>query len=276
MDNELLRTFLEVYSTRHFGRAAKALNVTQAAVSTRIKSLEQLLDVQLFDRSRREIKLTPEGNRLVPHAERQIAAWRYARQDVAATSRGPQLAIGGSLRLWDILLQQWLHRLRSDSRDMAIIAECQPPETLTRRLIDGVLDIAVVLEPAQLEVLQIVEIGTIEMTMVSTSRGLSVADAFDHQYIYVDWGLSYALEHRRLFPDAFEANTRVDLAKMAVELMLSLDGTAILPLTLVEPMIRDGVFHTVADAPVISRVAYATFPVRSARRELIDYCLDLL
>jgi len=83
MDLDLLRTFLELNRTRHFGRAAEALFVTQAAVSSRLKSLEGQLGVTLFDRSTREMRLTPEGGRLIRHAEKLIAAWRGARQDVS-------------------------------------------------------------------------------------------------------------------------------------------------------------------------------------------------
>ena len=83
MDLELLRTFLEVNRTRHFGEAAEALHLTQAAVSARIKQLESLLGVRLFDRLRRDICLTPEGHRLVRYADLLIAEWRKARQDVA-------------------------------------------------------------------------------------------------------------------------------------------------------------------------------------------------
>ncbi len=39
MDTDLLKTFLEVSKTRHFGKAANNLFVTQAAVSARIKHL---------------------------------------------------------------------------------------------------------------------------------------------------------------------------------------------------------------------------------------------
>lgn len=43
MDTELLRTFIEVSKTRHFGRAAENLYLTQSAVSFRIRQLEQQL-----------------------------------------------------------------------------------------------------------------------------------------------------------------------------------------------------------------------------------------
>src|SRR5210317_501383 len=112
MDLELLRTFLEVNRTRHFGEAANALHLTQAAVSARIKLLESTLGVRLFDRLRRDIRLTPEGNRLVKHADDLIARWRKARQEVSFGGAQQQLAVGGSLRLWDVLLQDWFHRVR--------------------------------------------------------------------------------------------------------------------------------------------------------------------
>jgi len=43
VDTELLKTFLEVTKTRHFGRAADNLYLTQSAVSFRIRQLESQL-----------------------------------------------------------------------------------------------------------------------------------------------------------------------------------------------------------------------------------------
>jgi DNA-binding transcriptional LysR family regulator len=276
MDLELLRTFLELNRTRHFGRTAEALLVTQAAVSSRLKSLERQLGTSLFERNRREMRITPAGARLVRHAERQISAWRAARQDVALAEGSDQLVIGGSLRLWDVLLQRWLHDIRRQQPEMAIIAESQSPDVLTRRLIDGSLDVAVVLEPAQLEMMHVKEVATLEFVCVSSEEGISIDDAFTDGYIYVDWGLSFGLEHRRAFPDAPEAKTRVSHAKMALEYMNSIGGTAYLPLRMVARDLEFGLVHNVADAPSFERRAYATYPVRSSRLELIEKCLSLV
>ena len=65
MDIELLKTFLEVKNTRHFGKAADNLYLTQAAVSARVKQLEDYFGIKLFIRSRNNIQLTAEGERLV-------------------------------------------------------------------------------------------------------------------------------------------------------------------------------------------------------------------
>lgn len=276
MDLELLRTFLELNRTRHFGRAAEALFVTQAAVSSRLKSLESELGVILFERSKREMRLTPEGGRLVRHSEKLIASWRAARQDVSLAEASEQLVIGGSSRLWDVLLQRWLHDLRRAYPTLAIISESQTPDFLTRKLIDGTLDVAILLEPAQLDIMQIREVANVEFLLVSSESGLAAEQALDENYVFVDWGLSFGLDHRRAFPDAPEAMTRVSHAKMALEYISLIGGSAYLPRRMIAKDIELGLLHEVADAPVFTRQAYATYPVRSPRLELIEKSLQLV
>ena len=111
MDTELLKTFLEVSRTRHFGRAAEALYLTQSAVSFRIRQLENQLGVNLFTRHRNNIRLTPAGEKLLPYAETLMNTWQAARKEVAHTSRHNEFSIGASASLWECMLSQWLTRL---------------------------------------------------------------------------------------------------------------------------------------------------------------------
>lgn len=276
MDLELLRTFLEVSRTRHFGEAAEALHLTQAAVSARIKHLESLLGVKLFDRVRRDIRLTPEGTRLLRHADGLLAGWRKARQEVGKDRFDEQLSLGGSLRLWDVLLQEWLHTLHRRYPGLAIIAESHTPEILTRRLLDGMLDIAIMLEPAQLEVLRIEEIALIKLVMVSTQSGASAQTALSNGYVMVDWGLGHALQHRRMFPDAPEPQIRVGQAKMALSFVTQWGGAAYLPARMVAAPLRAGTLHRVKDAPELDYHAYAVYPVRAVKEALIERTLELI
>lgn len=275
MDLELLRTFLEVSHTRHFGHAAEALHLTQAAVSARIKLLEQQLGVRLFVRYKRDIRLTPEGNRLERYANLMIAEWRKARQDVTIGGAAEQLSIGGGLRLWDVLLQEWLHLLRKHHPDIALIVESHSPEVLTRRLLDGVLDLAFTLEPAQLDVLHMQKVAQLELMLVSDRPGLSLEEALGADYLMVDWGLGHSLTHRRLFPDAPEPHTRLANAKMAISYIRELGGSAYLPAGRLQNDLESGALHLVHDAPVINHPAYAVYPVRSPRLKLIREVLKL-
>tara|TARA_R110001599_G_scaffold353231_1_gene591128 strand:- start:214694 stop:215557 length:864 start_codon:yes stop_codon:yes gene_type:complete len=275
MDLELLRTFLEVNRTRHFGHAGTNLHVTQAAVSARIKQLELLLGAPLFVRRYRDLQLTSEGHRLVRHADLQITGWRKARQEVVLGGSAQQISLGGSLRLWDVALQEWLHTLRRQLPELGLIVESHRPEHLTRRLLDGQLDIVFMLEPPQLETLQIKEVALIELVLVAGQPGLSTEDAVGQDYLMVDWGLTYGLEHRRLFPDAPEPKVRLSQAKMALEHLLAIGGSAYLPVRMLANYIEAGRLHVVKDAPVIRRHAYAVFPLRSEKIELIDKILML-
>src|SRR5215468_8981191 len=67
-----LRYFLAVAETSHFTRAAQKLHVTQPTLSHQIRQLEGQLDLPLFDRIGRRVKLTAAGAMLVPHARRVL------------------------------------------------------------------------------------------------------------------------------------------------------------------------------------------------------------
>lgn len=82
MDTELLKTFLEVQKTRHFGKAAENLYLTQSAVSFRVRQLEQSLGVTLFSRFRNNIQLTAAGELLLPHAQAVLGAIQTAKQQL--------------------------------------------------------------------------------------------------------------------------------------------------------------------------------------------------
>ncbi len=275
MDLELLRTFLEVNRTRHFGRAAEALYLTQAAVSARIKHLEAILGTNLFDRAGKEIHLTPEGNRLKRHAELLLAEWRKARQEVTAGGAKYQLSIGGSPRLWDVMLQDWLIQLRQQNPEFALITHSLSPDALLRGLIDGVIDLAFMLDPPQLDTLDAREIAILKLVLVTDRAGISIDEAVNETFLMVDWGLAHALELQRTYPDMPEPRTRLANARLAIRYLREIGGAAYLPLPSVNSAIRRGSLHRVQDAPMFERSVYAIYPVRSHKEELIRDSLQL-
>ncbi len=66
---EYFKTFIEVVEKGGFLRAARELGVTQATVSNHIATLEKFFGVTLFDRSRRIVRLTKEGEILLKRAK---------------------------------------------------------------------------------------------------------------------------------------------------------------------------------------------------------------
>jgi len=68
-----LRYFLAVADAAHFTRAAAKLHVTQPTLSHQIRQLEDQLNLQLFDRVGRRVKLTAAGETLLPHARKVLS-----------------------------------------------------------------------------------------------------------------------------------------------------------------------------------------------------------
>lgn len=276
MDTELLKTFLEVERTRHFGRAAEHLFLTQAAVSARIKQLEEILGAQLFSRVRNNVQLTPQGERLLRHAETILNAWTRARHEVASANRTElMLAVGGVPSLWDIFLQAWLIEVQTRYPDASILAEALPADTLLRRIRDRTLDLAVSFESPQMTDLKVCELATIRLVLVTTHGQLDCERAMSYgDYVLVDWGTGFASAHAQAFPTARTPRFRFGLGRLALGFILARGGSAYLPEAMVA--VDPTRLTRVVDAPVIERAAFAYFSRDANADGRIDGVLDLL
>lgn len=84
-----LRCFVAVTEHLHFARAAESLRLSPSTLSEQIATLERALDRRLFERSSRSVRLTAEGEELVPLARDALAA----ADAVLRWGRGPQETI---------------------------------------------------------------------------------------------------------------------------------------------------------------------------------------
>ena len=90
-----LETFAEAAERSSFTAAARALDLTQAAVSQRVQALERELGVPLFRRVGGKVELTDAGRRLHEYARRILDLHREARQGVT----GNESPLSGELAL---------------------------------------------------------------------------------------------------------------------------------------------------------------------------------
>lgn len=275
MDIELLRTFLEVHRTRHFGRAAENLFITQSAVSARIRLLEELLGVRVFSRERNNIRLTPAGQKLLRYAESVVATWNRARQEIAvADDAKTMLSIGTTPAAWEVGVGRWIARLYRDLPDTVLSVEVHDAETLVRRLLDHSLDVGIAFEPPPLAGLLRVEVRRVRLVMVASRRGLAVCEALRDGYVLVDWGGADAPAAQ---PDDAAAPTiRFNLGPMAREFLLEFGGAAYLAEPAVAADLRQRRLYPVRHAPALSRTLTAVYAPDHERRATIERALRLL
>src|SRR3954468_9004324 len=88
-----LETFSKAAELSSFTAAAKALRLSQAAVSQRVQALEKTLGKPLFKRQGGRVLLTEAGKKLYDYAQRILDLHREARRDVT----GHDAPVGGEL-----------------------------------------------------------------------------------------------------------------------------------------------------------------------------------
>ncbi len=261
MDVELLRTFIEITDAGHFVRAAERLNVTQSTVSARIKELEARLGRSLFVRGRSGAALTPAGRHFRPHAEAMLRSWRRARQEVALPETFETiLSVGGQHTLWDRVLQLWVAQMRRSEPRVALRAEVARPDELTRLLLEGGLDIAVLYAPQPRTGLRIEPLLEERLVLVSTDEaGVWPGDP---GYVRVDWGPEFGNDHAAAFPDIDTPALTVGLGAVALQHILNEGGGAYFPYRVVQPHLAAGHLHLVSAAPEFARPAFVAWQAR--------------
>ena len=265
MDTEVVRTFLEIVSSGNFNRAAERLNIGQTTVSARIHQLEEQLGRPLFVRNKAGATLTPEGEQFLRYAPSFVQLWERARQKIAVPpGHRAMLAFGGELSLWDPWLLKWMLWMRQSVPDLALRAQVGVPESLMAQVAEGVLDIAVMYAPQHRPGLKIELLFEEKLVLVTTDPNagrirLDAENAVRANYVYVDWGADFALNHSVSFPEATSPGVFVGLGPLARDYILKAGGTGYFRMRAVQSYLEDGRLHRVPDAPEFSYPGYAVY-----------------
>ncbi|PJG57882.1 HTH-type transcriptional regulator HdfR [Aeromonas cavernicola] len=276
MDTELLRTFIEVSKTRHFGRAAENLYLTQSAISFRIRQLEEQLGVSLFARHRNNIRLTASGERLLPYADAILHTLGRAKQDVALSPGfSQQLAIGAPAVFWELDFNDWLNQVYGLVPGLAIRLETASREHLCRQLLERTLDLALLCEPTKIDEIALHPVGELVFELVSRDLSTTTDDLMQMPHIHLDWGTHFELQPSPLLSLQKTPVLHSTSANMALQFVLTHGGAAYLPRRMVSHHLTQGILHQVAGSPALSRPLYLAYLEKSDRRELIDQLLAL-
>lgn len=167
-DLESLRCFHAAAHHLNFRVAAKSVGLSPAAFGDRIKRLEELYDVRLFERTTRRVVLTPAGERLWPQARRCLDEASRCREVVAESeARTPfALTIGTRFELG----MSWMTPALS---------------ILERRRPERMLHLSFGDTPALLGELQRSEIDCVITSARITAAGLDYARLHEERYVFV-------------------------------------------------------------------------------------------
>jgi DNA-binding transcriptional LysR family regulator len=254
MDIDLARTFLAVVATGSFQGAADRLNVTQTAVSARIRALEDGLGRRLFVRNKAGARLTAPGQRFTRHANALVQIWESAHRQIALPAgREHLVSIGGELSLWNPLFSDWLVWMHRTRPQVALRAEVDTPARLIERVQNGSLDAAVLYSPQRRPNLVIELLDEEKLVMVTTAPD----GRYDPEsYIHVDWGAEFSANEQSAFPHLVSPAIAISLGPLALNYILAVGGSGYFRLGVVRESLAQGRLHRVPDAPEFSHSIY--------------------
>ncbi|AZT18161.1 HTH-type transcriptional regulator HdfR [Salmonella enterica subsp. enterica serovar Stanleyville] len=266
VDTELLKTFLEVSRTRHFGRAAEALYLTQSAVSFRIRQLENQLGVNLFTRHRNNIRLTTAGEKLLPYAETLMNTWQAARKEVAHTSRHNEFSIGASASLWECMLNAWLGRLyqlQEPQSGLQFEARIAQRQSLVKQLHERQLDLLITTEAPKMDEFSSQLLGHFTLALYCSSPARKKSEL---NYLRLEWGPDFQQHETGLIAADEVPVLTTSSAELARQQLSALNGCSWLPVNWAN---EKGGLHTVADSATLSRPLYAIWLQNSDKYSLL-------
>jgi DNA-binding transcriptional LysR family regulator len=86
---ELMRTFIRIVESGSLSAAARQMETTQATISRRLQSLEEMLGAKLLLRSTHAMKLTDDGERCYQHARQVVDSWLALEDALQITDEQP-------------------------------------------------------------------------------------------------------------------------------------------------------------------------------------------
>lgn len=148
--NDSLKVFMQVVDKNSFSKAAKALSLTQPAVSFQINTLEQYYGTVLFDRVNRNISLTVAGELLLKYAKKMIdlqSEIENSIEDLTGTIKG-KLVVGGSTTVGEYILPQLVGEFKKKFSQVDIRLAINNSRETERMVLNDIIDIGIIEGPS--------------------------------------------------------------------------------------------------------------------------------
>ena len=268
MDIRFLVTFMEVAQTRHFGKAAENLYLTQSAVSARIKQLEEYFNSALFVRNRNSLQLTAAGEKLLPFAHSLAGTLEQAR--AAMNEQNIQyLSLASTPNAWDMYLKQRLDEVNGQLEDVSIRAEICSNEQLSRMVHEHSIDLALTTVPFKSDDVEILELSESALALYCSVE--LVEQPLEHLNIWLDWGLKINEAIEKSYPNIKKAGMRTGSLQVALNYLSSNKSAIVLPEEIAQPLVSNGELLKIETLTSLSAKCYLIYLKQTKNTKLSQF-----
>lgn len=268
MDIKPLRYFVALAETRHFGRAAARLHLSQPPLSRQLAALEADLGVRLVERSPHSVALTAAGERFYRDAQAILAALEQAGHNARAAAAGTTgtLTIGFTMCAAYSVVPRYARTFGSAFPEVTLQLREVVSNDLAAQVLNGQIDAAIMFPgPA--------EKGLVSRRLVteplcvalsrehpkSRMRTLKIAQLAGEPFVLAAAEVAPTLraaivEHCREGGFAPDVRFEVQLQQTVLSLVNEGVGVALLPASMSKVQLEGVVFRKLANAPLIDQV----------------------
>ena len=249
-----------------FHAAARHLNVSQPAVSTRIKELEAALNLALFTRQNQRVHLTPEGRHAVAYAERALSAGQeFERLGRTGKPLEGVLRVGSDESTAIMALSEILRQLKQRHPRLVVEITIDVGSVLQEKLRKRAIDIAFHTTAGSAAHVVDQLLGWVEFVWVA-AVGMNIPDGpftpmtAARMPIVTNSAPSTlnALVQRWLRSGGveFDGVNSCNSLSLMLQLVREAHAIAILPLPVLREQIADGALRCLPASPAIPDMAY--------------------
>jgi DNA-binding transcriptional LysR family regulator len=274
MDIQLANTFLTVLATKSFVAASETLHISQSAVSLRIQKLESLLGKTLLERSKAGVTPTIFGEEFEEYARSFIQLWDETKYQVSLPDGfDNSLSLACQDSLWPELSSVWLSNMSAKYLNTAINFQISGNDNLTRMLVRGTLDIAVLYSPEIRPGLNVEHI--LDDMLVLVTGDEMVKEISEEHYIYCQWGPEFAIAHSRWFPGLKPPQISLRIGTSIPQYLIKNRKSAYIPYRMADDYVADGSLHFIEGAPSFPFPAYALWTTNKGESKF-EFALEEL
>jgi DNA-binding transcriptional LysR family regulator len=145
-----LKTFIAAAKASSFSAVGAQIGLTQSAVSSQIRRLEEDFHCELFDRTAKAVTLSPAGRNLLPLAQEIVAMYERMKASAGSLDIGGNIQIGAIMSVQMQLLGDALQMLKRQYPRVEVNIVPGMSAHIMARIETGHIDMGLILRPIRI------------------------------------------------------------------------------------------------------------------------------
>lgn len=243
MDTQSLLTFVTLAEYRNFTRTADALFIAQSTVTNRISELEKEIGKPLFERNKRKVTLSQEGELFLPYAKRILDLSDAGIRNVNSMKKyTATYRIGSTNTIYECHLFPVIQDYRNSHPEHAVKITLGHSNNLLQEIQDNLLDVVYSYLPFYHSAYNCEVFATDNLVLVTRfgndtyNEGITKESLVYTDYLYCNFALQdVGLFIKELFPPHYQFGFEIDNSTKLIPYLLSSDGVSFVPESIAMP-----------------------------------------